>query len=65
MLDAAADVNAHSETGRTPLSEALRMTNPTQHTGKIKYLAPEEVLRQAAARSARVVEMLRATEATE
>ena len=65
LLNAGADVNAHSETGRTPLSEALRMTNPTQHTGKIRYLAPEEVLRQAAERSAQVVEILRAAGATE
>lgn len=65
LLDAGADVTARSETGRTPLSEALRMTNPTQHTGKIRYLAPKDVLQRAAARSAQVVEMLRAAGATE
>jgi hypothetical protein len=65
LLDAGADVNARSEAGQTALAKALRMTDPAKHQGKIGRRAPEEVLRQAAARSARVVEMLRATEATE
>lgn len=65
LLDAGADVNARSETGRTALGEALRMTDWVKHQGKIDRRAPEEVLRQAAERSARVVEMLREAGATE
>lgn len=65
LLDAGADVNARNATGRTALGEALKMTDHTQHQGRIGRRAPEEVLRQAAARSAQVVEMLRAAGATE
>lgn len=65
LLDAGADVNARSETGRTALSEALQMTDWIKHQGKIGRRAPEDVLRAAAARSAQVVEILRAAGATE
>ena len=65
LLDAGADVNARSETGRTALSEALRMTDPVRHQAKIGRRAPEDVLRQAAERSAQIVELLRGAGATE
>ena len=65
LLDAGADVNARSEAGRTALSEALKMTEPTQHKKQTGRRLSEEVLRQAAERSAQVVEMLRAAGATE
>lgn len=65
LLDAGADVSARSEAGRTALGEALKMTDYTQHQGRIGRRASEEVLRQAAARSARIVGMLRAAGATE
>ncbi len=65
LLEAGADVNARSETGRTALGEALSMTDGAEHQGKIGRHAPEDVLRQAAERSAQVVEMLRAAGATE
>lgn len=60
LIDAGANVNARGEARRTALSEALGMTDPAQHQGKIGRRAPAEVLRQAAERSAQVVEMLRA-----
>ena len=65
LLEAGADVNARSETGRTALSEALVMTDGAEHQGKIGRHALEDVLRQAAERSAQVVEMLRTAGATE
>lgn len=65
LLNAGANVNARSEAGRTALGEAVVMTDWTKHQRKIGRIAPEEVLRQAAERSAEVVEMLRAAGATE
>ena len=65
LLDAGADVNGRSDIGRTALGEALKMTDPAQHQRKIVCRAPEEVLRQAAERSAWVVRMLRAAGTTE
>lgn len=65
LLNAGADVNARSEMGRTPLSAALKMTDPAQHQRKIGRIAPEDVLRAAALRSAQVAEILRAVGATE
>ncbi|MGI4788241.1 MAG: ankyrin repeat domain-containing protein [Janthinobacterium lividum] len=65
LLDAGADVNARSETGRTALHEALVMTDGAEHQGKIGRHASEEILIQAAERSAQVVELLRAAGATE
>lgn len=65
LLNAGADVNARSETGRTALGEALKMTDPMQHQKYSKRRLSEEVLTEAAKRSAQVVEILRAAGATE
>jgi hypothetical protein len=65
LLDAGADVNARSETGRTALGEALKMTDPIQHQKYSERRLSEEFLTEAAKRSAQVVEMLRAAGATE
>ena len=65
LLDAGADVHARSETGRTALAEALRMTDPAQHQGRMGRQHTQAALEQAAAASARVVEMLRAAGSAE
>ncbi len=65
LLEAGANVNARSESGRTALNESLAMTDGAEHQGKVGRHAPEEVLKQAAERSAQVAEILRAAGATE
>ena len=65
LLDAGADINVRTETGKTALSEALKMTDPKQHQGCIGRIAPEDVLRKAAEQSVPAVELLRAAGATE
>lgn len=65
LLDAGADVHARSETGRTALGEASRMSDPAEHQGRLGRQFPQAALEQDAAASARVVEILRAAGATE
>lgn len=59
LLAAGADIHAVSELGRTALKEALAMTKPKAHQGRIGRIAPEHILQEAAARNAQIVEMLR------
>ncbi len=65
LLDVGADVHARSETGRTALAEAIKMTDPAEHQGRLGRQFPQVALEQDAAASARVVEMLRAAGAME
>ncbi len=65
LLEAGADVNAHSETGRTALGEAQKMTDPNQHQGRQGRQVAQAALVQEAEVSKRVVEMLLAAGATE
>ncbi len=59
LLAAGADVHTVSALGRTSLKEALAMTKPKAHQGRIGRIAPEHVLREAAACSEKIMEMLR------